>query len=185
MKDIIPNSDNGVISSFYREGNSCFPACKHPEKYYVSCDREYEWFPTVIFDHYSYANFRTGSMSLSSATSNTHTWIFRLILSWASTWNWWSRYGVRHRRLSCAFFRRTRVSSGDVAKSCYATLSGIASGNKYNVKEHCWTLYLIPKIPELELILSYFTERLGVSNASSTLILLHNQIIHIATSHRV
>ena len=111
MKDIIPNSDNGVISSSYREGNSCFPAYKHPEKYDVSCDREYEWFPTVIFDHCSYANFRTGSMSLSSATSNTHSWIFRLILSWASTWNWWSRYWVGHRRLSGAFLRRTRVPS--------------------------------------------------------------------------
>ena len=76
----------------YREGISCFPARKHPEKYDVSCDREYEWFPAVIFNHCSYSNFRTGSMSLSSATSNTHSWILRLTLSWASIWNSWSWY---------------------------------------------------------------------------------------------
>ena len=75
--------------------------------------------------------------------------------------------------------------SGKVANSCYAALSGIASGIHYNPKEHYWILHLIPKIPEQELVLSYFTKRLGVSNSSSSLILLHNQVIHIATSHRV
>jgi len=41
MKDIIFNFDNDIISSFYRENNSCFSIYKYLEKYDISYDREY------------------------------------------------------------------------------------------------------------------------------------------------
>jgi len=171
------NTDNDVISSFHREGNSCSRAGKYPVNMMSQAMEntpnsgsasKRDWFPTVIFDRRSNANCRTGSMAF-LLQSQSPSLLFS-DLSVPEHHHPPDGVDTELDSVACpALFgsaseSRVGRSQNRAPRFCRELPPEITT-----ISKRIMDLYSILEISELELVVSYFTKRLGGCNVSSTL----------------
>lgn len=120
---------------------------------------------------------------LSSAKSITQSYIFRFIHSWTSLCAWWFQYWLDSITCAAPFCDasdfRVRRSQNRAVGLCRTLPPEIIT-----ISMSIMDLVFYSGDFRDRTCPIIFSKRLGVCNAFSTLMLLHNQITHIATSHR-